>query len=548
MENRSLGDDLPNKVESGASGRGAEDPAASPLARRPDFRLGSGIVRPSVRTVEGPGGSAAAEPRVMQVLLAFADAGGAVLTRDDLLRICWKGMIVGDDSINRAVAEVRRIARETGAGFGVETIPRIGYRLTGGAATDARPLSRPESVPAPVEATPEPVDPIPVKATRRWIIGGALAATGAAAFGVWTAFRPRPDARYDELLDRGKQALRIGLPDSNAEGVEFFRKAVTIRPDDAAAWGLLALAKSYVADSSRSRSAGSTFQESEQAARRALALDEREPNALAVLAMLQRKLDDWLTTERKLRDVLAIAPDNTAALDGLVALLQASGYYQESWDLNERTVSLDPLRPSPLFRKALKHWIMGRPLEADRVIARARELWPAHPSVWNARLLISAFTGQIQAARILVRDQATTSLMITPTAVATWDVSLTALETRDPRDIAKARAANVAAAPLSPGLSVHAILIMGALEEVDAAYSIIDGLLLRRGGLVTQTDSGQGPSPASDPLWRQTQWLFTPATKSLRAGPRFLSLCDAIGLTEFWRRRGVPPDEGMPRG
>jgi hypothetical protein len=91
-------------------------------------------------------------------------------------------------------------------------------------------------------------------------------------------------------------------------------------------------------------------------------------------------------------------------------------------------------------------------------------------------------------------------------------------------------------------------MIMGALEEVDTAYSIINGLLLRRGGLVTQVDSGQGPSPASDPLWRQTQWLFTPATRSLRADPRFLSLSKDIGLAEFWRGRGVPPDEGMPRG
>ena len=148
MENRSLADDLPKRGESDASGRGAEDPAASLLARRPDFQLGAGIVRPSVRTVEGPGGSVTAEPRVMQVLLALADAGGAVLTRDDLLRTCWKGMFVGDDSITRAVAEVRRIARETGAGFGVETIPRIGYRLTGGAATSTRPLAEPEPVPA----------------------------------------------------------------------------------------------------------------------------------------------------------------------------------------------------------------------------------------------------------------------------------------------------------------------------------------------------------------------------------------------------------------
>ena len=62
MENRSLADDLPKRGESDASGRVAEDPAASALARRPDFQLGSGVVRPSVRTVQGPGGSVSAEP------------------------------------------------------------------------------------------------------------------------------------------------------------------------------------------------------------------------------------------------------------------------------------------------------------------------------------------------------------------------------------------------------------------------------------------------------------------------------------------------------
>jgi tetratricopeptide (TPR) repeat protein len=349
-------------------------------------------------------------------------------------------------------------------------------------------------------------------------------------------------------MDRGKEALRMGLPGSKAQGIEYFQEAVTIRPNDAAAWGLLALAKSNIADSSLSQASGVAVQESEQAARRALALDEHEPNALTALAMLQRRLDDWLTTDKKLRDVLAIAPDNAAALDGLVALLQAAGYYQESWDLNEKAVSFDPLRPTAQYRRALKHWIMGRPGAADQVIARARELWPAHPQVWNARLLISAFTGQIQAARILFQDQPTTSLMITPTGVATWNVSLTALDTRDPGDIAMARAANLSAAPQSPGLSVHAIMIMAALQEVDAAYSIINGLLLRRGGLVTQIESKQGPSPASDPLWRQTQWLFTPATRSLRIDPRFISLCDDIGLSKYWSGRGIAPDEGLPHG
>ena len=540
-----MSDDLPNKGEFGASGRGAEDPAASALARRPDFGLGSALVRPSIRTVEGTGGSIATEPRVMQVLLAFADAKGAVLTRDDLLRICWKGMIVGDDSINRAVAEVRRIARATGGGFGIETIPRIGYRLTGGEPTIAESAAQPESPPAPVATALEPAPPIPESATRRWIIGGALAATGAAALGIW-ALKPRTDPRYVDLLDRGKQAMRMGLPGIKDQGVEFFSEAVKIEPGNATAWGLLALAQSNAAEVSPPQTAGGVVQESEQAARRALALDAREPNALTALAMLQLKLDDWLTTEKKLRAVLAIAPDNPEALERLVALLQASGYYRESWDLNEQAIAFDALQPTAQYRKALKHWIMGRPHEADQAIARALELWPLHPMVWNARLLISAFTGQTQAARILIKDQATTSLMITPTGVAMWDVSLTALETGDPGDIARARAANLAAAPQSRGLAVHAILILAALQEVDAAYSIINGLLLRRGGLVTQVESGQGPSPASDPLWRQTQWLFTPATRSLRTDPRFVSLCDGIGLSKYWSGRGIVPDEGLP--
>jgi DNA-binding winged helix-turn-helix (wHTH) protein/tetratricopeptide (TPR) repeat protein len=541
-----LADDSTTKRETAAGRTSAADTIVSALARRPDFQLGSATVRPSIRTVNGPGGSLTTEPRVMQVLLAFADAGGAVLTRDDLMRICWSGMIVGDDAISRAVAEVRRIARATGAGFGIETIPRIGYRLTGGAPAGVGPASEPEAVPAPIDTTPEPVDSIPERATRRWVIGGALAATGAAAVGIWAAYRPRSDPRYVELLDRGRQALRMSVPGIKTQGVEFFQEAVTIRPDDASAWGLLALAKSNVADASPSQVAGVAVQESEQAARRALALNEKEPNALIALAMLQRKLDDWLTTDRKLRAVLAIAPENIAALDNLVSLLQASGYYQESWDVNEQAIAFDALRPTVQYRRALKLWIMGRPLEADQAIARARELWPLHPQVWNARLLISAFTGQIQAARILVKDQPTTSQMISPTGVATWEVSLTALETRDPGDIASARAANLSAAPQSRGLAVHAILILAALQEVDATYSIINGLLLRRGGLVTQVDSGQGPSPASDPLWRQTQWLFTPATRSLRTDPRFVSLCDDIGLSKYWSGRGIVPDEGLP--
>ena len=66
----------------------------------------------------------------MKVFLLLLDAGGSVVTRDELFDSVWGGVFVGDDSLNRAIARVRKIAAETAPGlFEIETIPRTGYRL-----------------------------------------------------------------------------------------------------------------------------------------------------------------------------------------------------------------------------------------------------------------------------------------------------------------------------------------------------------------------------------------------------------------------------------
>jgi hypothetical protein len=36
--------------------------------------------------------------------------------------------------------------------------------------------------------------------------------------------------------------------------------------------------------------------------------------------------------------------------------------------------------------------------------------------------------------------------------------------------------------------------------------------------------------------------LFTPATAAMRADARFHALCDGMGMTAYWRQRGVAPD------
>jgi len=523
-DRRSLADVLPRDGETDPAS-GAAAVRAIPLARRADFKLGAALVRPSVRTVEGPGGSVTAEPRVMQVLLALVDADASVLTREDLLRICWGGTIVGDDSINRAIAEIRRIARTTGGGFGVETIPRIGYRLS---RTDEG------------GATPAP------GIGRRRLFGRALAAAAAAGAGVWIWYAPRANPRVAMLMEHGRQAIRLDMPDSRAQGVNALREAVALDPANAEAWGLLALALRNAAENAPAQETTTAVEACEGAARRALKLDPRQGDALAALASLRPYFGEWLASEDELLAVLKVAPDNVAAMNSLVTLQQSAGRTRDSWAWNERAAALDPLSPVPQYRKALKLWIMGRVPDADLAIERALQLWPRHPAVWNARLMTFGFTGRTKAALAMLDDEQARPSTLKAPAIAQWRASFTALDRRSPSDVAKARKVNTEAATRSPGFAVHAIMVLSALGAIDDAFDVADGYLLRRGPLIGNLWTGAGQMPVNDLRWRRTMMLWTPPSAAMRADPRFADLCRGIGLVDYWRRRGVGPDEIAP--
>jgi DNA-binding winged helix-turn-helix (wHTH) protein len=118
----------------------AEDVAAPiRLAREPDFRLGGLTVRPSLCEVEAHGRRRRLEPKVMQVLVALARAGDRVVSRDALIDACWGGRIVGEDAINRCIGRLRRLAEAFEGAFSIETVIRVGYRLTPVVIEAARP-------------------------------------------------------------------------------------------------------------------------------------------------------------------------------------------------------------------------------------------------------------------------------------------------------------------------------------------------------------------------------------------------------------------------
>jgi DNA-binding winged helix-turn-helix (wHTH) protein/tetratricopeptide (TPR) repeat protein len=110
------------------------------LAREPDFHLGSLRVRPARCEVESNGASQFLQRRVMQVFVALAQARGSVVTRDDLVMRCWRGLAVSDDAIFRCISMLRKLsAGYADAPYTIETVPCVGYRLTSSSLVEADP-------------------------------------------------------------------------------------------------------------------------------------------------------------------------------------------------------------------------------------------------------------------------------------------------------------------------------------------------------------------------------------------------------------------------
>jgi Tol biopolymer transport system component/DNA-binding winged helix-turn-helix (wHTH) protein len=155
------------------------------LVSEADFALGSATVRPSLREVLVDGRRTALQPRVMQVLVALARAAGRVVSRDQLIASCWENLAVGEDAIQRCIAQLRRLAGDELRGiFVIDTVPRVGYRLV---VAETAEISGTAGDAAPSEAPPLGPPRDDLLRTLSWIAGLTvlLAVAGAA---VWRQF------------------------------------------------------------------------------------------------------------------------------------------------------------------------------------------------------------------------------------------------------------------------------------------------------------------------------------------------------------------------
>lgn len=496
------------------------------LAARPDFRLGLAHVSPSRRCIHGPGGTALVEPRVMQVLTVLAEAAGNVVTRDVLFRRCWGNPYVGDDSLNRAIGGARRIASTVADNsFTIENIPRTGYRLTENKPSDGLSTTEPQSR--------------GVKVTRRWVAAGGLAAVaGGVAF--WTNRVPQSDPAA-RLIEESRVAMRPGTSAAERQAIALLERAVAVSPDNADAWGLLALTRARADEHGGPDMKASPAAQVDKAAGRALQLDPTNADAKAARAAVIPYYGDWLAAERRFDAVLAQHPDHLYTQDSRAFMLGAVGRMREGARARLQFSPDASFDANLQFRHIYALWFLDRIGEADRVASRAMQMWPQHSGIWFGRLWLLTGTGRLDRALFQIDDEATRPQL--PLAmVGTLRAAVRAARSRRPVEIAAATERVMAGVERSVAAVVNAMMLLNLMGAIDEAFDLARAYYLEQGPIIAAMQWRPGQPIVQDQRRRKTNMLFTPTAAAMRRDSRFLPLMKAMGLSHYWDRRGILPD------
>lgn len=93
------------------------------------FQFGKWQVSPRTNAIRDGDLRRALEPRAMDVLAALCNGAGAVLSAEQLLKQCWGNVVHGENSVHKAIAQLRRALGDNAvAPTYIETIRKRGYR------------------------------------------------------------------------------------------------------------------------------------------------------------------------------------------------------------------------------------------------------------------------------------------------------------------------------------------------------------------------------------------------------------------------------------
>ncbi|MCB1670646.1 MAG: winged helix-turn-helix domain-containing protein [Gammaproteobacteria bacterium] len=168
-------------------------PASLQTALQTPFRVGDWLVNPELNRLSGVTDSTcqrSLEPRLMQLLCFLAANQGRVITRDRLTTELWPRVIVNDNSLTRAVSELRKQLRhpdlhDNPRCSGLETIPKKGYRLT--LPVTGLPVAREQQPIIPAIMAPATTHPPVARPVQRAMLAAAFSLALVLGLGWWNS-------------------------------------------------------------------------------------------------------------------------------------------------------------------------------------------------------------------------------------------------------------------------------------------------------------------------------------------------------------------------
>ena len=502
------------------------------LAEAEPLGLGSATLRPATRELLWGDERIILEPRVVQTLVALAQANGEVVSRDALIERCWGGLHVGEDAINRALSMARKAGRSAGEAFTIETIPRVGYRLV---------INKAAGAPVPSPAPADRAHP-----DRRVLIAAGVAGLVVSAGAAAALWRPGPSREARDLDRRARASMAIASAGHYAQATAFLEEAVRLEPDYAEAWGALSMAYFGLRNATPPDALEALAGRQRAAAERALALDPRNPDGNAAMGLLLYRLGSWEAPARYFRAALEANPNAGPVRAHYARVLADVGRIRAAYEMaktafdrNERTPRLAGLVGELI-------WSLGDTSRALVWLQDADRRWPRHTAIWFPLLFMHAFAGRPQQAEAMAEDATRRPLGVELRNFEAWVLVARAQASKAAGDRDLALAAHRAMAQEGAAHIGNMIGVLASFGELDEAFQKLRLFYL-----------GEGPEPsvaysAAQGAYlprerRMTRYLFRPDCAALLPDPRFARFCIDVGLDAYWRSTNERPDVRLQR-
>ena len=473
------------------------------LADEPDFSIGGLRVRPSSGEVQHGNVSERLEPRLIQVLIALADADGETVSREELTARCWAGVSVSPDAVNRVISLLRRLIAASSPASRLETLPRIGYRLIQPIAVDT--------------GAPDPAPP-PSKG----------------------ASGPMADPLARDLFARALVGLEQPSREPLEQALAYLKQLVTRAPNFAPGWAALAEAQRLLMLYLPAPMQSPGRAESSRSIDRALALDPDLGQAYGTLANLVPRFNNWGEVEALFQKGLATTPDCVSLLHLHAHFLLSVGRTTEAV---ERLVLLrraNPLSPAIALDLAGALLDIGRDADSITAIEEAYALWPGIMLVWSECVRMNVVACRYERVQSLL-DAPPPGVAPDDPNLARRRLHLIAKRDRRPADMAAARRnfADFGRIGIAPAtVAIHALT---TLDQPEAALEIADQIF--------RSDPPQAQAPGVNMMGTYTLAgqpdsvvLFRRDTFNLRELPGFATILERTGLEEYWRHSASKPD------